>query len=250
MGTLAVIAIAGIPPVQPGNDLGALLVEAIERSRVGLKDGDVVAVCQKVVSKSEGRVVDLAGVEASPFAARLAAALGKDPRLVEVILGETTRIVKMADGHLICETGPGWICANAGVDESNGVAPGSVTLLPLDADLSAERLRRTLSAAAGGEIGTIVTDTFGRPWREGQVEVALGVAGVGALVDMRGRTDLSGRDLHHTILAVADDLTAAAGLLMEKNSGVPAVLIRGFNWAGTQGRGRDLIRPRALDLFR
>jgi coenzyme F420-0:L-glutamate ligase/coenzyme F420-1:gamma-L-glutamate ligase len=250
MGTIAIIPIPGVPRVRPGDDLAALLIEAIERSRVGLKAGDVVAVCQKVVSKSEGRTIELDAVTVSPYAARVAATLAKDPRLIEVILGETTRIVKMADGHLICETGPGWICANAGVDESNGVAPGTVTLLPLDADASAERLREAFSAVAGGAIGAIITDTFGRPWREGQVEVALGVAGVGALLDFRGRRDLTGRDLHHTVLAVADELAAAAGLVMEKDSGVPAVVIRGYGWDATQGRGRDLIRPRALDLFR
>jgi len=250
MGTIAIIPILGVPRVRPGDDLAALLVAAIAHSRVGLKAGDVVAVCQKVVSKSEGRTLELGAVAVSPYAARLAATLAKDPRLIEVILGETTRVVKMADGHLICETGPGWICANAGVDESNGVAPGTVTLLPLDADASAERLREAFTAVAGGAVGAIITDTFGRPWREGQVEVALGVAGVGALLDLRGRRDLTGRDLHHTVLAVADELAAAAGLVMEKDSGVPAVVIRGYDWNATQGRGRDLIRPRALDLFR
>src|SRR5262245_3717061 len=138
--TLAVIPVPGLPRIRPGDDLGRLLVEAIEASRVGLKKGDVVAVCQKVVSKTEGRVVELAHVEPSHCAAKLATSLGKDARLVEVILRETTRIVRMAGGHLICETGPGWVCANAGIDESNPVAPGVVTLLPTDPDASAERL--------------------------------------------------------------------------------------------------------------
>ncbi len=227
-----------------------LLAEAIEASRVGLKRGDVVAVCQKVVSKAEGRVVELASVVVSPKAAEVATAVGKDPQLVEVILRETTRIVRMTDGHLICETGPGWICANAGLDESNGIAPGTVTLLPVDADASAERLRAFLATSASVEIGVIVTDTFGRPWRQGQVDVALGVAGVGALLDLRGRTDMMGRDLQHTILAVADQIAAAAGLVMEKDGGIAAVVVRGFSWRATQGRGRDLIRPAALDLFR
>lgn len=250
MRTLAIIPITGLPRIRPGDDLPALLVDAIEASKAGLKSGDVAAVCQKVVSKAEGRVVKLASVQVSPFAARVAATVDKDPRLVELILRETTRIVRMADGHLICETGPGWICANAGLDESNGVAPETVTLLPVDADASAERLRAALSSAAGAEIGAIVTDTFGRPWRQGQVDVALGVAGLGALLDLCGRTDLTGRDLRHTILAVADQIAAAAGLLMEKDSGVAAVIVRGFNWQATHGNGRDLIRPAALDLFR
>ena len=250
MKTLALIPLGGLPRIRPGDDLAALLVETIEASKVGVKRGDVVVVCQKVVSKAEGRIVDLATVVPSAFAAGIAATSGKDPRLVEVILRETTRIVRMADGHLICETGPGWVCANAGIDESNSVAPGTVTLLPQDADASAERLRVALAAASGSSVGVVVSDTFGRPWREGQIDVALGVAGVGALLDWRGRVDLTGRDLPHTVLAVGDQLAAAAGLLMEKDSGVAAVLVRGFEWRATSGRGRDLIRSRALDLFR
>lgn len=250
MRTLSIIPVSGLPWVRPGDDLAALLADSIGARRGALAAGDVVAVCQKVVSKAEGRVVDLARVEVSAFAARVATGVHKDPRLVEVILRETTRIVRMGDGHLICETGPGWICANAGVDESNGVAPGAVTLLPADADASAERLRAALVAAAGVEVGTIVTDTFGRPWREGQIDVALGVAGIGALLDLRGRTDLAGRDLQHTILAVADEIAAAAGLVMQKDSGVAAAIVRGLSWKATLGRGRDLIRPRAFDLFR
>jgi coenzyme F420-0:L-glutamate ligase/coenzyme F420-1:gamma-L-glutamate ligase len=250
MHTLAVIPIAGLPRICPGDDLPALLVEALTASKVGAKRGDVVVVCQKVVSKAEGRVVELASVTPSTLASRLAAETGKDGRLIEVVLRETSRIVRMADGHLICETGPGWVCANAGVDESNGVAPGTATLLPVDADASAERLRAALAAATGAEIGVIVSDTFGRPWREGQVDVALGVAGIGALLDWRGRVDMGGRDLHHTVLAVADQIAAAAGLLMEKDSGTAAVVVRGVDWTSTTGRGRDLVRARATDLFR
>jgi coenzyme F420-0:L-glutamate ligase/coenzyme F420-1:gamma-L-glutamate ligase len=248
--TLALIPLTGLPRIQPGDDLAALLVETIEASKVGIKRDDVVVICQKVVSKAEGRVVELATIVPSPFAARIATETAKDPRLVEVILRQTTRIVRMAAGHLICETGPGWVCANAGVDESNGIAPGVVTLLPEDADASAERLRAALAAASGTNVGVVVSDTFGRPWRDGQIDVALGVAGVGALLDWRGRLDLTGRDLQHTILAVGDQLAAAAGLLMEKDSGTAAVLVRGFEWRATSGRGCDLIRPRALDLFR
>jgi coenzyme F420-0:L-glutamate ligase/coenzyme F420-1:gamma-L-glutamate ligase len=211
----------------------------------------VVAVCQKVVSKAEGRIVDLTTVTVSPFAERIAAGTDKDPRIVEVILRETTRIVKMASGHLICETGPGWICANAGLDESNAIRSETVTLLPLDADASAQRLGDALSASAGRiPIGVVVTDTFGRPWRDGLVVVALGVAGIGAILDYRGATDMSGRELHHTMLALGDEIAAAAGLLMEKGAGIAAVVVRGVPWKRTRGRGRDLIRPAALDLFR
>ena len=242
--------IAGLPRIQPGDDLTALLAGAIDASGLRLQDGDVVAVCQKVVSKAEGRIVDLKTVTVSPFAAQIAAGTDKDPRAVEVVLGETARIVKMAGGHLICETHAGWVCANAGVDESNGVGPETVTLLPVDADASAERMRSGLAAHSGRTLGVLVTDTFGRPWRDGLVEVALGTAGVGALLDLRGRGDLMGRELHHTVIAVADEIAAMAGLLMEKDSGIAAVVVRGYDWQRTRGRARDLVRPRATDLFR
>jgi coenzyme F420-0:L-glutamate ligase/coenzyme F420-1:gamma-L-glutamate ligase len=242
--------ISGMPLVQPGDDLGGLLVHAIRAAGITLTARDVVVVCQKVVSKAEGRIVDLGSVTPSAFATQIAAGTDKDPRVVEVILRETTRIVKMAGGHLICETGPGWVCANAGIDESNAVRPDTVTLLPVDADASAERLRATLAAAADDvPIGVVVSDTFGRPWRDGLVDVALGVAGIGALLDFRGATDMTGRELHHTTLALADEV-AAAGLLMEKGGGIAAVLVRGVPWDRAYGRGRDLIRPAALDLFR
>jgi coenzyme F420-0:L-glutamate ligase/coenzyme F420-1:gamma-L-glutamate ligase len=243
--------VPGLPLVQPGDDLGRLLVDAIGGAGLTLAARDVVVICQKVVSKAEGRIVDLGSVVPSAFATQIAAGTDKDARVVEVILRETTRIVKMAGGHLICETGPGWVCANAGIDESNAVRPDSVTLLPVDADASAERLRATLAAAAGGvPIGVVVSDTFGRPWRDGLVDVALGVAGVGALLDFRGATDMTGRELHHTTLALADEVAAVAGLLMEKGGGIAAVVVRGVPWERTYGRGRDLIRPAALDLFR
>jgi len=244
-------AVPGVPAVQPGDDLAALLGAALRSADVAVQPRDVIAVCQKVVSKAEGRIVDLATVTPSEFARTIAAGTDKDPRVVEVILRESTRIVKMAGGHLICETGPGWICANAGIDESNAVRPDSVTLLPRDADASAERLRAALGAALGVDpIGVVVTDTFGRPWRDGLVDVALGVAGIGALLDYRGATDMGGRELHHTMLALGDEIAAAAGLLMDKGAGIAAVVVRGAPWNRTQGRGRDLIRPPALDLFR
>jgi len=248
---VACFPIPGVPVVRPGDDLGGLLVAALRAADVTLQPRDVIAVCQKVVSKAEDRIVDLATVTPSAFAERVAATTDKDPRVVEVILRESTRIVKMAGGHLICETGPGWICANAGIDESNAVRPGSVTLLPLDADASAECLREALCAATGtAPLGVVITDTFGRPWREGLVDVALGVAGIGALLDFRGATDMGGRELHHTTLALGDEVAAAAGLLMDKGAGIAAVVVRGVPWDRTQGRGRDLIRVPAFDLFR
>lgn len=250
MRTITVTPVPGMPQVQPGDDLAGHLISAITAATIQPVTGDVVAVCQKVVSKAEGRIVDLRTVTVSAFALRVAAATSKDPRVVEAILADTSQVVRMAGGHLICETGPGWVCANAGIDESNSVAPDTVTALPLDADASAERLRAALVAEFGVALGVVVTDTFGRPWRDGLVEVALGVAGIGALLDLRGRRDLTGRELHHTVIAIADEIASAAGLVMEKDSGIAAVVVRGVAWDATRGTGRDLIRPRALDLFR
>ncbi len=251
--TVSIIPAGGLPMVQPGDDLGALLFAGLERNGLTLASGDLLVVCQKIVSKSEGRVVDLRTVTPSPFAQQVAAATGggKDPRVIEVILRESKRIVKMDAGRLIVETGPGWVCANAGVDESNSGGPNLVVLLPRDPDASAERLVTDAKSRYGCHIGVIVTDTFGRPWREGLVDFALGVAGIDPLLDLRGSHDLGGRELHHTVVAQADALAAAAGLVMPKGAGVPAALIRGYRFVpGGGGGGTRLLRPRESDLFR
>jgi coenzyme F420-0:L-glutamate ligase/coenzyme F420-1:gamma-L-glutamate ligase len=251
--TVAVIPVPGLPLVRPGDDLAALLADAIERARVGVRARDVIAVCQKVVSKAEGAVVRLDELTASPFATHLAARTegGKDPRAMEVILRQTTRVVRMDRGHLICETAHGWVCANAGVDESNGVAPGVLTLLPRDPDRSAAGLRAHLESRFGVGVAVVVTDTFGRPWREGLVDVALGCAGMEPLLDLRGRQDLGGRELHHTVVALADQVAAAAGLVMEKDSGVAAAIVRGVRYTpGAGGAAAALVRRPDRDLFR
>lgn len=254
---ILVLPVPGLPLVRPGDDLARQIAAAIAESRVGVKPGDVLVVCQKVVSKAEGRIVDLATVAPSDLARRWAEASGKDPRVVELVLRESTRIVRMDGRHLIAETGAGWVCANAGIDESNALAEGQATLLPCDPDASAERLRRELHSRLGVDLPVLVTDTFGRPWREGQVEVALGVAGLEPLLDLRGTRDLTGHELRVTIIAVADELACAAGLVMGKSDGVAAVLIRGYAWRpassggpGDRAGGRALIRPRENDLFR
>ena len=249
--TIAVIPVPGLPMIQPGDDLGTLLADAIAAARVGLKAADVVSVCQKVVSKSEGAVVRLTDVQPSPFALQLAAQTeGKDPRIIEVILRETKRIVRNDRGHLIAETQHGFVCANAGVDESNGTDNGVLTLLPKDPDASAERLLVALRQRFGVEVAVIITDTFGRPWREGLVEVALGCAGMEPLFDLRGRADLLGRELHHTVVAQADAIAAAAGLVMEKDSGIAAAIVRGVHFTPGAGGAGALVRARELDLFR
>jgi coenzyme F420-0:L-glutamate ligase/coenzyme F420-1:gamma-L-glutamate ligase len=248
--SIIITPIPGIPVVRPGNDLAALLLKAVEQTGLRLANADIVVVCQKVVSKAEGRIARLSDVTASPFAELIAQTSDKDPRVVEIILGETNRIIKMDRGHLIVETGPGWVCANAGVDESNSIDDDSVILLPKDPDASAQRLRAAIRSRTGADVAVLVTDTFGRPWRDGLVDFALGVAGMEAMLDLRGKHDMNGRELHHTVMAQADALAAAAGLCMRKGDGIPAVLVRGYEFTAAEGSATPLIRPREMDLFR
>jgi len=215
-----------------------------------LRTGDVVVVAQKVVSKAEGRLVLLSSVTASDDAVRISGRLiaKPDPRMVQVVLDESVRVLR-SDRVLITETRHGYVCANSGVDHSNVGSPDVLTLLPVDPDASAQRLQSELRELGGVEVGVIVSDTFGRPWRLGIVNVALGVAGVPALIDLRGSNDDAGLPLHATVLAVADDIAASAGLVMGKTARTPAVVVRGLMLQGT-GSGQDLIRPADEDLFR
>jgi coenzyme F420-0:L-glutamate ligase/coenzyme F420-1:gamma-L-glutamate ligase len=246
---LHIFAVAGIPEVTPGADLGALIADAVRRSGRATEAGDVFVVAQKVVSKAEGALVRLAEVIPSPFAHEWATAHGLDPHVVEVVFRESRRIVRMDRGVLITETHHGFVCANAGVDTSN-VAPGFVTVLPRDPDGSAEGLRAGLSESFGCSISAIVSDTFGRPWREGFVNVALGVAGLHPLIDYRGCVDPHGRRLHATLIALADELAGAAEIVMRKISGTPVAIVRGAaEWTG-DGSGRTLVREASRDLFR
>jgi coenzyme F420-0:L-glutamate ligase/coenzyme F420-1:gamma-L-glutamate ligase len=245
---LHLFGLEGFPLVGSGDDLATLVIEAAQHSKVSLRDG-VLVVCQKIVSKAEGRVVSLADVTPSPEAERIAAEDGKDPRHVEVVLRESARVVRRGPGVLICETRHGFVCANAGVDLSNAPAEGTAVLLPEDPDASAARLRDALLARGAGPLGVIVSDTFGRPWREGLVDVALGCAGIDPIADLRGGNDLVGRRLEVTATATADQLAAAAGLLMVKDAGVPAVWVSGMTPFGV-GNARALLRNPAHDLFR
>jgi coenzyme F420-0:L-glutamate ligase/coenzyme F420-1:gamma-L-glutamate ligase len=248
MERLVFRALGGLPAVTPGAELAALLADAAAGSGVALADG-VLAVCQKVVSKAEGRLVELRHVEPSAEARKIAEEDGKDPRHIEVILRETKRVVRRGKGVLICETAHGFVCANAGVDLSNAPDDDVAVLLPLDPDASARRLRTELVARGAGPLGVIVTDTFGRAFREGLVDVALGAAGVAPLDDLRGSADLRGRALQVTTIASADALAGAAGLLMRKDAGVPAVWIEGVPLGG-EASARVLLRDPKLDLFR
>jgi coenzyme F420-0:L-glutamate ligase/coenzyme F420-1:gamma-L-glutamate ligase len=233
--------------VRPGDDLAGML--AARAAAEGVVPGDVLMVAHKVVSKAEGRVVELAGVRPGPAAAALAAETGKEPALCELILAESRRVVRQRGGTVICETHHGFVCANAGVDSSN--APeGAVVLLPVDPDASARRLQARIAAAVGGRVGVVVTDTHGRAFRRGLVNVALGVAGFAPIVDHRGARDRAGRVLVATDQALADELAAAAGLYMAKGSGTPAVVASGVATAPAPGGARALVRDPAHDLFR
>jgi len=247
---IMVLPVPGIPRVRPGDDLARLIMTAVAAAGIEFKSNDVLTVCQKEVSKAEGAIVRLSEVIPSQFAEHLGQTMHKDPRIVEVILRESNRIVKMDGGHIICETGPGWVCANAGVDSSNSLDPDTVVLLPRDADGSAEEMRKVVERELGVSVGVIVTDTFGRPWREGLTEVALGVAGIEPLLDLRGHRDLDGHELLHTTLALADDIACAAGMVMLKDSGVAAAIVRGAPVTAGAGGGWRFIRPRDSDLFR
>jgi coenzyme F420-0:L-glutamate ligase/coenzyme F420-1:gamma-L-glutamate ligase len=250
MRSITLSAIEGIPLVNKGDDLARLIASGIEKTGLKLQAGDIVVVCQKVVSKAEGRVVELKTIAPSEFANSLAKRWEKDPRAVELVLRQTNRIVRNDRGVIIVETGQGWVCANAGVDESNSLTDDSAILLPEDPDASAARIRAGLKNLCGLEIAVLVTDTFGRPWRDGLTEICLGIAGMNPILDLRGTTDLGGRELEHTIVAIADELAAAAGLLMEKAAAVPAVLVRGYAYQPFDGSAKVLIRPAEADLFR
>jgi coenzyme F420-0:L-glutamate ligase/coenzyme F420-1:gamma-L-glutamate ligase len=245
-----IIAVGGMPEVRPGDDLAALILEAARGQGVDIEDGDVLVVTQKIVSKAEGRLVDLRQVEPSPEAQEMAGRTGKDTRLLEVILRESRRIVRQERGVIICETKHGLVCANAGVDTSN-VDGGVVSLLPQNPDQSAERIRVAIQERkAGTSVAVIISDTFGRPWREGHTNVAIGLAGMSAMKDYVGQTDPHGYVLRVSTMAVADELAAAAELVMEKLSRVPVAIVRGFDYQRAEGSAQELIRPRERDLFR
>jgi coenzyme F420-0:L-glutamate ligase/coenzyme F420-1:gamma-L-glutamate ligase len=249
---IELIGVPDLPLVEPGDDLAGLIADALERSALKPSAGEIVVVAHKIVSKAEGRFVDLATVRPSDRALAVAAETAKDPRLVELILSESKRIVRSRPGLLITEHRLGYVMANAGIDQSN-VAPdaGRVLLLPLDPDRSAETLRERLSAHYGCDVAVIINDSFGRAWRRGTVGIALGVAGVPAVRDLRGRPDLFGRKLQVSIVGFADEIAAAASLIMgQAAEKLPVVLVRGLAWTETPSPAQSLVRPAAEDLFR
>jgi coenzyme F420-0:L-glutamate ligase/coenzyme F420-1:gamma-L-glutamate ligase len=251
---LTLTVVPGIPLLQPGDDLAAIIIAAISKAELAVSDGDIVVVAQKAVSKAQGRYVDLATVIPSWHAREVAVEVNKDPRLVEVILAESVRVVRKAPNVLIVEHRSGCIMANGGVDQSNAApAEGAepVLLLPKDADAAAEAICATLAAHFGRRLGLVINDSFGRPWRKGTVGVALGAAGIPALKDLRGKPDLNGRPLQVSETGFADEVAAAASLLMgQADEGHPVVLISGFTLTDAPIPARALIRPASEDLFR
>ena len=244
-----VIGVGGLPEIRQRDDLAGLIAEAAHRQETPLRDRDLLVVSQKIISKAEGRLVRLADVAPSPRAQAVAEQIGRDPRLVEVILSESRRIVRQDKGVLIVETHHGWVCANAGVDQSN-VDADTACLLPEDSDRSATQLRDRLRTLTGHELAVIIADTFGRPWREGLVNVAVGLAGFQPIVSYLGQEDPAGHVLQATILALADELASAAEPVMGKLGRIPVVIIRGLDWERGDGSSRALLRDPARELFR
>jgi coenzyme F420-0:L-glutamate ligase / coenzyme F420-1:gamma-L-glutamate ligase len=250
---LRLIALPGIPEVERGAELAPLLLASISSAGLSPEPDDIIVIAQKIISKSEGRGVRLDTVEPSPRALDLANVVGKDPRLIELVLRESTEVLRAKPGVLIVEHRLGFVMANAGVDQSNlaSADTDAALLLPEDPDRSAQHLRDRLRERCGKDIGIVINDSFGRAWRHGVAGIAIGVAGVPALVDVRGERDRAGRPLRYTQIAAADELAAAASLLMgQAAESSPAVLVRGFPYAPREGSARELLRPREQDLFR
>ncbi len=246
---LSIIPLTGIPMIHEGDNLSEIIAEAAKNQGLQLLDRDILVVTQKIVSKAEGRRVKLDEVKPSRFAEHIGETMEKDPRVAEAVLRETARIIRMKRRALIVETRHGHVCANAGVDFSN-VEDGYITLLPVDPDASARKIREELGQIIGVKPAVIITDTWGRAWRLGQVDFAIGVAGMSPFRDYRGEQDMMGHTLHVTNIAVVDELAAAAELVKGKAEGVPVVLIRGYDYPEGDGRASDLIRPLKEDLFR
>jgi coenzyme F420-0:L-glutamate ligase/coenzyme F420-1:gamma-L-glutamate ligase len=246
--TVSIIPVRVSRDVRPGDSLESLIIDALRENKVQVQDDDILVVAQKIVSKAEGRVIDLDSVKPSARARHLANQLKKDPRMVELILRESQETVKVQNGIIITETRHGFVCANSGVDQSNIVSDGAV-LLPVDPDRSARKLQRSF-LQAGKNIAVIITDTFGRPFREGQVNVAIGVAGMRPIKSYIGKKDMFGKKLRVTEIAVADEIASAAELVMGKSDGVPVAVVRGYIFEKARSSSKPLVRKKKNDLFR
>jgi coenzyme F420-0:L-glutamate ligase/coenzyme F420-1:gamma-L-glutamate ligase len=247
---VSAIPVLGLPEIVVDGDLGALIVGRCEATGIELLDGDLVVVAQKVVSKAEGAIRVIAYQVPSPEAIELAGTLGKDPRIVQIVLDQSRRVVRAVPGVLIVETVHGFICANAGVDQSNIELDGVVTILPVDSDRSAREIRDRLRELTGCEVGVLVSDTFNRPWREGSTNVAIGVAGFDPLRDLRGSNDDFDREMTTSTVSLADEVASTAQLVMGESGRVPVALVRGVDWIPGEYSADRLLRPAERDLFR
>ena len=248
---IRVIGVEGIPEIQPGDDLASLVMDAAQGQSTAFQAGDIIVVTQKIVSKAEGRVLSLDSVEASPFAVSITEGHRRDPRHTELILRESERVVRMDRGVIISETRHGFICANAGIDASNIPGSDTVCLLPVDSDASAQKIRQAIKDRLGVDVAVLVSDTFGRPWRNGATNVAIGVAGIDAMLSYVGLEDSHGNMMHTTVIAVADGLAATAELVTGKVDAVPVTIIRGYRYQSTETATHwDLIRSPDKDMFR
>ncbi|HKM50721.1 MAG TPA: coenzyme F420-0:L-glutamate ligase [Candidatus Bathyarchaeia archaeon] len=247
---IQIIGITKMPLVKSQDDIADQLVQAVRDQSMQILDHDIIVIAQKIVSKSEGRVVDLQTVTPSTLANTIAESSEKDPKHVEVILRETANIIRMRGPHIIVETRHGFVCANAGVDRSNAGNGDLAVLLPIDPDRAAQKLRKRIRELTGADVGVIISDTFGRAWRNGQVNVAIGMDGLNPIMDYRGTRDMFGNQLKVTQIAIADELASAAELVMRKSDGVPVAIIRGVDYAKGSGSVQQLIRPKEEDLFR
>jgi coenzyme F420-0:L-glutamate ligase/coenzyme F420-1:gamma-L-glutamate ligase len=247
--SIEIVPLAGLPEFKIGDDLAKSIVAAVRENNLRVGDGDIFVVAQKIVSKSEGKIIALDSVRPSARAIEWAEQYQRDPRVIEIVLREASRIIKMERGVIVAETRHGFVCANAGVDVSN-VAEGFAVLLPDDPDRAAADLHAKLTSAFAVHTPVIVSDTFGRPWREGLVNVALGVAGMSPLEDYRGKRDASGKELHATVIAAADEIASTAELVMRKSERIPVAIVKGIRGRGHAGSGADLIRKKENDIFR
>lgn len=247
---LLVLPVPGLPEIRAGDDLARLILASAAKHRLRLHDGDILVVAQKAVSKAEGRVYDRAGVEATPFAREMAAYTGHTPEYMELVLRSSRRIVRMANGLVIAQTRHGFVMANSGVDSSNAGGEDRMVLLPEDPDASARGIRDAIEAVTGRTVAVIISDTFGRPWRRGQVNLAVGIAGMEPILDYRGREDNDGRTMKATRIAVADELCSAAELVSGKTRRLPVAIIRGYRFDPAPGTTEDLVRDEESDLFK
>ena len=247
---ITITGLKGIPLIKQGDDLGYLIVQAAKKNHVTIEEEDTIVVTQKVVSKAEGRTANLRNVRPSVFANAIAYQTNRDPRVVNAILREAPRIVRIRDNHFIVETRQGYICANAGIDRSNIQEDDTVSMLPKNPDEAAQKIRRRIKQLVRANVAVIISDTFGRAWRLGHVNFAIGVAGMRPMKDYRGKEDMFGYRLHVTLMAIADELASAAELVMNKKDGVPVAIVKGYRYPSGRGIARELVRPIQEDLFR